>query len=99
MVPMPAIRPSAGVFPAQLVHVVALVLARHDERPVLLEGAGVHQLVDVLPRHPVAPRVALGHGLGPMLVEGQVVALVGLPQVRTDVVRIERLDRGGAWRP
>ena len=74
---------------AQGFHVVAAVLAGDHERPVLLEAALVHQLVDVLARHPIAPAIALGHRLRAVLVQDVGVALVGLREVRTDVVGVQ----------
>ena len=79
--------------PAQFLHVVAPVLACNDQRPVLLERPGVHELVDVLAGHPVTAGVAFLHRLGPVLVQGVGVAFVQLLQVGTDVVRIELLRR------
>ena len=80
--------------PAQRLHVVAAVLAGDDQRPVFLERTLVHELGDVLPRHAVAARIALGDGLGAVLVVDVGVAFVGLLEVRADVVEVLFLGHG-----
>ena len=60
-----------------------------EQRPVFLEGAGVHQPVDILARHPVAHPVTPGDGLRAVLVQRMGVAADNLFKVRTDEVRID----------
>ena len=68
---------------------MAPVLAGDDQRPVFLEGARVHELVDALADHPVAKGVAPGHHLRPVLVEGEGVPVEVFLQVGADEVRVD----------
>ena len=86
---VPATTPSAGVFLAQRLDVVALVLPRDDQRPVLLERARIDQLVDVLARHSIAGLPPPRDGLGPVLVERERVPRDVLAQIGPDVVGVE----------
>ena len=68
--PMPATRPSAGRVGDEVFGAAARPLGRDDEAAVLLEGAVVAQVLDVLPGRAAASRVpALGGGRA-ALVEG-----------------------------
>ena len=80
-----------GRLPAQRLHVVALVLARDDQRPVLLERARVDELGDVLSRHAEAAGTALRDRLLAVLVVDVRAALVELLEVATDVVGVDLL--------
>ena len=77
----------------QLLVAVLLVLAGHDQRPVLLEGTGVDELLDVLARRPEAEPAPPGDRLRPVLVERVGVAADVLLEVGPDVVRVD-LRRG-----
>ena len=76
---------------AELFIGVALMLASHDQRPVLLERTLVDELLDVLPRHPVAAAATLGDSDWPILVQCVGVSVVVLLQIRADEIRVDQL--------
>ena len=77
------------IFLPQRLDVIALVLEGGQQRPVFLEGAGIDQPVDILARHPVAPLMASGDGLGAVPVQRPGVARDNLFEVRSDEIRID----------
>ena len=79
---------------AQLIQRVALMLPRHDQRPVFVERARIDQPLDVFARHLVAGLAPAGDGLGAVLVQRQRVALDVLAQIVADVIEVELLRRG-----
>ena len=73
-------------------------LRRDDEAAVLLEAAGVAEILDVLPGRAPATRMATFGGLGSAGVERARRALPQLGQFRADDVAHVRLDLGGIGR-
>ncbi len=70
----------------------ATPLGGDGQGAVLDEAARIEQVVDVLPRRPVAGLATSGDSLGPVGVEGEGVAVDDLLQVGPDVVGV---DQGG----
>ena len=73
-------------------------LARDDERRVLDEAAFVDEIGDVLARGALARVVPAGDGVGPAVVEPDVVPLDDFGEIRADAVEVDRGVRPGGRR-